>query len=377
MIRGSRRLASLQAHLQLVVEEKAMAIEEMQAANEEVLSSNEELQSINEELQTAKEELQATNEELTTVNEQLRRSNAETVSQMNDLNNFVDSTQVPIITVGNDLRIRRFTPQAERMLNLIPSDVGRLIGDITSRIHVDDLDKRMLKTIETAAVQEENVQDNEGRWHSLRLHPYITLDKKIDGAVIVLMDVDILKRSEMAIAQAMGKIQQLNMELETRVQTRTEELVTANKELEAFTGSVSHDLRAPLRGINLYAELLSEKYGAKLDADGKAAFQKIRLATQHMAQMVDDLLSLSQLDRSILKKETVHLSRCVETIAEELRKSQPQRRVHFEIAPGLEAAGDENLMRIALDQFIEQRVEIHPQTSHGPHRVWNERERRG
>ena len=76
----------------------------MQAANEEVLSSNEELQSINEELQTAKEELQATNEELTTVNEQLRRSNGETVSQMNDLNNFVDSTRVPIITVGNDLR---------------------------------------------------------------------------------------------------------------------------------------------------------------------------------------------------------------------------------------------------------------------------------
>jgi len=347
-----QKLAAAQAHLQLVIEEKGVAIEEMQAANEEVLSSNEELQSMNEEMQTAKEELQATNEELTTVNEQLRRSNLETLSQMNDLNNFVDSTRVPIITVGSDLRIRRFTPQAEKMLNLIPTDVGRMISDITPRINVSDLEKRIREAIENVVVQEQNVQDKEGHWYSLRIHPYVTVDKKIDGAVIVLMDVDILKRSEIAIEEAKGKIQQLNVELEERVQKRTQELSFANKELETFNYSVSHDLRAPLRAINAFAEILSEKYGGQLDAAGKDTFHKIHSATQRMAQLIDDILSLSQLDHKELHTGSVDLSRCAQGIADELQKSQPERRVRFVIAPGLTAMGDENLIRIALTNLL-------------------------
>src|SRR5439155_13768746 len=200
--RWKRELAATKAYLQSVVEEKEAALEEMQSANEEVLSSNEELQSINEELQTAKEELQATNEEITTVNEQLGRSNLETATQMNDLNNLIDTTRVAIIMVGSDLRIRRFTPNAEKILHLIADDVGRWVGDITPRISIGDFDKRILGAMTSRTVQEDTVQDMDGRWYSLRIHPYVTLDKKVDGAVIVLMDVDVLKRSELAVTEA-------------------------------------------------------------------------------------------------------------------------------------------------------------------------------
>ena len=184
------------------------------------------------------------------------------------------------------------------MLNLIPTDIGRWIGDITPRINIKDLEKRILETID-AVIRSGNSMFRIKKGTGMRCgSTLISLStKRSDGAVIVLVDVDVMKRNEIVIAEAMGKIQQLNVELEERVHARTAQLASANKELEAFTGSVSHDSRVPPRGINLFAQILSEKYGDKLDADGQSAFQKIRMATQHMAQMVDDLLSLSQMHR--------------------------------------------------------------------------------
>src|SRR5204862_6935197 len=105
-------------------------MEELQSANEEVQSASEELQSINEELETSKEEIQSSNEELATVNEELQHRNAELAESNNDPNNLLSSVQMAIVMLGPDLRIRRFTPAAEKLLNLIPADVGRPIADI-------------------------------------------------------------------------------------------------------------------------------------------------------------------------------------------------------------------------------------------------------
>jgi len=184
-----RELASTKLYLQSVIEEQEATTEELKSANEEIQSSNEELQSTNEELLTAKEELQSTNEELTTVNEEMQSRNAELMQSNNDLNNLLSSVNIPIVMLGNDLRIRRFTPQAERVLNLLPSDIGRPIGDFKPKINVPELENLFIDVLENLAVRESEVQDREGRYYSMWIRPYRTVDNKIDGAVMSLFDV--------------------------------------------------------------------------------------------------------------------------------------------------------------------------------------------
>src|SRR5260221_533028 len=124
-------LVATREYLQALVSELEAKNEELSAANEEVISSNEELQSTNEELQTAQEELQATNEELSTVNEELRHRNLESTQLASDLNNLLSSISIPVLMLGADLQIRRYTPTAARVLNLIPGDIGRPLGPIS------------------------------------------------------------------------------------------------------------------------------------------------------------------------------------------------------------------------------------------------------
>jgi two-component system CheB/CheR fusion protein len=197
-----RELARLQHELdvtkeslQATIKEQEATNEELKSANEEIQSNNEELQSTNEELETAKEELQSTNEELTTLNEELQNRNIELSQVNNDLNNLLSSVNIAILMLGNDLTIRRFTPMAERVFNLIPSDVGRRLSDMTRTVVVPDLDQMVRQVIDELTTIEREVQDREGRWYSLRVRPYRTRENKIDGAVIMLVDIDDLKRA--------------------------------------------------------------------------------------------------------------------------------------------------------------------------------------
>src|SRR5438309_6499438 len=188
-------LTATKEFLQSIIEEREAANQELQAANEELLSSNEELQSTNEEMETAKEELQSVNEELTTVNEELQHRNAELSQLNNDLNNLFAGVTVPIVMLGSDGRIRRFTPMAAKVLNLIPADLGRPIGDIRPNVDLSDLEQVSKHVIDTATVVEREVRDRDGRWHSLRVRPYTTTDNQIDGAMITLEDINALKSS--------------------------------------------------------------------------------------------------------------------------------------------------------------------------------------
>jgi two-component system CheB/CheR fusion protein len=189
-----QELTATREYLQSLAEEHESACEELKSASEELLSSNEELQSTNEELQTAKEETQSANEELVTLNDELRHRNQELAQLNNDLVNLLATVQIPIVLVSRDLRLRRFTPTAEKMLNLIPTDVGRPIGDIKPNLKIEDLAGPITRVIDTLTPLEKEVQDGEGRWYSLRIRPYVTLDNKIDGASLALFDVDVLKR---------------------------------------------------------------------------------------------------------------------------------------------------------------------------------------
>jgi two-component system, chemotaxis family, CheB/CheR fusion protein len=175
-------LASMKEHLQSLSEEHEATNEELRSANEEIQSSNEELQSTNEELETAKEELQSTNEELTTVNEELRRNNSDLASVNDDLNNLLRSVSLPVLMLGRDLRIRRFTPGAQRVFKLIASDIGRAITDIKADIEVPDLDALVREVIDGLCVKECELRDTRGRWHRLQVRPYETSDNKIAGS---------------------------------------------------------------------------------------------------------------------------------------------------------------------------------------------------
>ena len=181
----------------------AAANEELQSANEEILSSNEELQSTNEELDTAKEELQSTNEELSTLNEELHGRNEQLSLANSDLANLLASVQIPIVMIAKDLTIRRFTPAAQRVLNLIPSDVGRPIRHIKSNLTSLDLDKPVAEVIETMVAYEREVSDLDGRTYLLRIRPYKSIDDRVDGSVLALFDITATKDA-LTIAKRTG-----------------------------------------------------------------------------------------------------------------------------------------------------------------------------
>ena len=189
-----QELAATREYLQSIVEQQEAVNEELQASNEEVQSSNEELQSVNEELETSQEEIQSTNEELSTVNHELQSRNEELASSNADLANLLASVQMAIVMLDWDLRIRRFTPLAGKLLNLIPTDLGRPITDLKLDIEVPSLERILAAVLNKPGKFEQEVQDKQGRWYLLRVRHYQTAKGQIEGSVLVLVDIDSLKR---------------------------------------------------------------------------------------------------------------------------------------------------------------------------------------
>lgn len=163
----------------------------------------------------------------------------------------------------------------------------------------------------------------------------------IDGFI---EDISDRKRAEQ-------QIKELNQDLERRVIERTAQLEAANKELEAFSYSVSHDLRAPLRIIDGFSQQLLERYLSQLDEKGKHYLQRVRAASQRMGELIDDLLKLSRVTRGELQRQTVDLSAMVEAIALELQH-ETERSVEFIIAPGVVAQGDIRLLLMVLENLL-------------------------
>jgi two-component system CheB/CheR fusion protein len=233
-----RELEASREYLQSVVEQEEASNEELKSANEEILSSNEELQSTNEELETAKEELQSTNEELVTLNETLQIRNAELAKLSDDLTNVLDGANVPILIVGQDGRIRRFTASAESLLNLLPADVGRPIGNIRPNVEIPDLEAVVGQVSRTFAELQREVRDQEGRWYILRIRPYRTAENKIDGVLMAFLEIDALKRVNQALGESEAMVRGLveTLVLGILVIDASGKLVMVNAAAEAMFG---------------------------------------------------------------------------------------------------------------------------------------------
>ena len=227
ILRLEQELETTKAHLRSIIEEQQATNQDLRAANEEILSSNEELQSTNEELQTAKEEIQATNEELSTINDELYRRNAETTQVSNDFQNLLGSINIPILMLEADRRIRRFTPTAAALFNLIPTDIGRPLSDIKHNLTIIDLEEQILEVMNTLHLKTQEVQDQAGHWYDLRIRPYRTLDNRIDGAVVVLVEIDALKRSADQLCEARSYAEAI-------VQTVRESLIVLNADFQVI-----------------------------------------------------------------------------------------------------------------------------------------------
>ncbi len=256
-------LIETRERLEAVIQEKEAANEELRAANEELLSSGEEMQSVNEELETTHEELQSTNQEL-------RSLNLELGQVKDDLVNVLSSVSLPIVMVSRDLRIRSFTPAAARLLKVIASDIGRLITDLRLRIDVPDLEQILAEVIETMALKERDVQDEEDHWHAMQVRPFKTLDNAIDGAVITLFDIDERKR----LVAERSTVEAHLRDSETRLQIATEAARLGVHDYDVVAGTVHWDERVrEIWGRDSEEEVAFDSFMAGVHPDDREVTQ--------------------------------------------------------------------------------------------------------
>ena len=200
---NNQQIEELEQELLLTREKLRTTTEEMQSTHEELTSANEELQSTNEELQSTNEELTTSKEEMQSMNEELQSMNAEQAARLedylqvnNDMENLLNSTEIVTIFLDNQLQVRRFTSGVNQLFNLIPSDIGRPLADIVSCLNYPKLYDHVQDVLRKLISVENQVSTNDGKWFMVRIMPYRTLDKKIDGVVITFNDITATKKRE-------------------------------------------------------------------------------------------------------------------------------------------------------------------------------------
>lgn len=196
-----QELEQTHAALQLTREEMQTTIEELRSSNEELQSTNEELQSTNEELTTSKEELQSLNEELQTVNAELQSKVDELTGVRNDMANLLNSTEIATIFLDDDLKLRRFTPDATKLFKFIPCDVGRPLTDLVTDLDFPLLYHEVREVMRTLVFHENVVSTRDGRWYRVRIMPYRTQNNVIEGVVITFIDITEIKKVESELRQ--------------------------------------------------------------------------------------------------------------------------------------------------------------------------------
>ena len=261
------------------------AVEEAETINEELQSANEELISSNEELQSANEELQSLNEELHTVNAENQLRIRQIIELNDDLNNYFTSSDIGQVFLDSNLVIRKYTPQATSLINLIETDIGRPISHISNNISYPDLLNDIQHVLKHARPVIKNIQIENSTWYQMKIMPYLREGKTIDGVVLTFVDITTMKMVEKQLKNANRKLKDLN-----------DNLLRSNKELEQFAYITSHDLQEPLRKIQTFVDLIERNPGDQ--AALKRYLEKISSCASRMSLLITDVLSYSRLIRT-------------------------------------------------------------------------------
>ena len=266
---------------------------------------------------------------------------------------ILESALDSIVTMDHEGRIVEFNPAAERMFGYTrETAVGSFLADLLIPEGLRDAHRkglaRYFTTGKSAVLNrrlELSAMKSNGEEFPVELA--ITRIAQENPALFTGFIRDITERR-----RAEQEIQELNADLERRVVERTGQLEVSNKELEAFSYSVSHDLRAPLRAIDGFSKALIEDVGDKLDETARRHLERVRNATSQMSHLIDDMLDLARLSRAEMRPQCVALGKIAEEIAGSLKQSQPERNATFVIADDLEVEGDSRLLRVALDNLL-------------------------
>ena len=258
--------------------------EELRASNEELQAMNEELRSATEELETSREELQSINEELSTVNHELKTKVEEVSRGNSDLQNLMFSTNIATIFLDRELRIKRYTPASVALFNLIPTDFGRPLSDLTPKLEYPEVNSDAAKVLENLTPIERETCSNEGRHYLVRLFPYRTAEDQIAGVVLTFVDITRSKQAEAALKKAL------------------EQNETARKQIEAaaaakddFLAVLSHELRTPLTPVVVTVDALMRR--TDLPERVRNGLEMIRRNIDIESRFIDDLLDLTRIAR--------------------------------------------------------------------------------
>lgn len=241
-------------------------------------------------------------------------------------------------------------------------------GELEQMVHPEDRPRQreqivaLFKAAGRPHLNEFRVRNHRGEWIWIESRASVTeFDESGRALQVVGTNVDITQRKlaeitlrerDIQLRQTAEEVRKLNAELEQRVEQRTQALAAANRELESFSYSVSHDLRAPLRTIDGFSQILLDEYSGRIDDVGRGYLERVRAGSQRMAKLIDDLLELARVTRRDLNVRECDLTAMAEEIARELATADPLRSVHIEVARGMTVAADSGLLRIALDNLL-------------------------
>ncbi len=260
---------------------------------------------------------------------------------------LIDSLPAPFFLFDQSGRLLLWNRFVSELTGL--ADNVLLLADAQSLV-IPEQEALMAHRLETALISGEASAEVMLRRNGGEPVPFLVVGRRVtlDGKPhIVGVGTDLTERKF-----AERAIKRLNTELERRVAERTSQLSAALSELESFSYSVSHDLRAPLRAIEGYSAILGSDYGDKLDDEAKELLRRVRAAVHRMGQLIDDLLTLSRVSRKELERRPVDLSQLAHAICEELHQQEPDRVVNVRIAPHLQVEGDPSLMRTVLENLL-------------------------
>ena len=290
------------------------AVEELETSNEELQATNEELMAANEELQSSNEELQSLNEELYTVNNEYQEKLGELTDLNDDLYNFIQGTSIATLFLDLEMRIKRFTNAIKPLFDINNTDIGRPIDVFNHPFTNFNLKEVVNKVIDTQKPYEKELLTNKGYFYLVRIMPYLTSRRKVEGIVMVIVDVNDLKQTEKQLKQKANELEQ------------------SNADLEQFAYLAAHDIKAPMTNISELVKLLKDGDGVK--DSGLKIFERLESSVAQMNHTIVDLNKVISIKKNLdIEPEKIKLKEVcngvIESIGEVIKSSGTKIKLDF------------------------------------------------